>query len=121
LNPEDKIKAFSNLGQGIVGSFQVATGALQAFGAENERVQEIAQKLQGALNVVQGIQSIKGLKEAYQDVKIVLGLTTAAQGALTTATTAGSVATTGAATATRSFTAALASNPVGLVAVAVAS
>jgi hypothetical protein len=121
LNPEDKIKAFSNLGQGIVGSFQVATGALQAFGAENERVQEIAQKLQGALNVVQGIQSIKGLKEAYQDVKIVLGLTTAAQGALTTATTAGSVATAGAATATRSFTAALASNPVGLVAVAVAS
>ena len=58
LNPEDKIKAFSNLGQGIVGSFQVATGALQAFGAENERVQEIAQKLQGALNIVQGIQSI---------------------------------------------------------------
>lgn len=85
LNPEDRIKAFTNLGQGVVGAFSVATGALQAFGAENERVEAIAKKLQGALNIIQGIQSIIGLKEAYQDLKIVLGLTTTAQQTLAVA------------------------------------
>ena len=119
LNPEAKAKAFVNFGQGVVGAFQVATGALQAFGAENEEVQKIAMRLQGALNVVQGIASIKQLKEAYQDVKVVLGVTTAAQNVLTTATTAGGVAATGAATATRGFTAALVANPFTAVAVAI--
>ena len=119
LNPEAKAKAFTNFGQGVVGAFQVATGALQAFGAENEEVQKIAMRLQGALNVVQGIASIKQLKEAYQDVKVVLGVTTAAQNVLTTATTAGGVAATGAATATRGFTAALVANPFTAVAVAI--
>ena len=119
LNPEAKAKAFVNFGQGVVGAFQVATGALQAFGAENEEVQKIAMRLQGALNVVQGIASIKQLKEAYQDVKVVLGVTTAAQNVLTTATTAGGVAATGAATATRGFTAALLANPFTAIAVAI--
>jgi|LakMenEpi03Aug12_release.lakeMendotaPanAssembly.Ray.scaffolds.fasta_scaffold53659_1 hypothetical protein len=118
LNPEDKIKAFSNLSQGVVASFSVATGALQAFGAENEEVQKIAQKLQGALNIVQGIQSIVQLKEAYQDVKIVLGITTAAQSALTTATTAGAAATTGATTATLGFSAALSATGIGAIVLA---
>ena len=118
LNPESKIQAFSTLGQGIVGSFQVATGALQAFGAENEQVQAIAQKLQGALNVVQGVQSIIQLKEAFADVKAVLGLTTVAQQTLTAATTTGTVATNGAAVATRGFAAALTSTGIGAIVVA---
>lgn len=119
LNPEDKIKAFTNLSQGVVGAFSIATGAVQAFGAENEEVQRIALKLQGALNLVQGVQSIIGLKEAYQDVKVVLGLTAGAQTVLNTATVAGATATEGATVATKGFTAALASNPIGLVAVAI--
>ena len=119
LNPEDKIKAFTNLSQGVVGAFAVATGAVQAFGGESEEVQRIAQKLQGALNIVQGVQSIIGLKEAYQDVKVVLGLTAGAQTVLNGATVAGATATEGATVATKGFTAALASNPIGLVAVAI--
>ena len=118
LNPESKIQAFSALGQGIVGSFQVATGALQAFGAENEQVQAIAQKLQGALNVVQGVQSVIQLKEAFADVKAVLGFTTVAQQTLTTATSAGAVATNGATVATRGFAAALTSTGIGAIVVA---
>jgi len=118
LNPEDKIKAFTNLSQGVVGAFSIATGAVQAFGAENEEVQRIAQKLQGALNLVQGVQSIIGLKEAYQDVKVVLGLTTAAQAALTTATVAGTAATEGATLATRAFSVALTATGIGAIVVA---
>ena len=118
-NPEGKIQAFQNLGQGIVGAFQTATGALQAFGVQNEEVQQIAQRLQGALNIAQGIQSIVGLKEAYDDVKVVLGFTTAAQNTLTVATEAGAAATTGAATATRGFAAALTSTGIGAIVVAI--
>jgi uncharacterized phage infection (PIP) family protein YhgE len=33
LNPQGKVQAFQKLGQGIVGTFSIATGALQAFGA----------------------------------------------------------------------------------------
>jgi hypothetical protein len=118
LNPDGKIAAFNKLGQGVVGAFSVATGALQAFGAENEQVQKVAQQLQGALNIAQGIQSIVGLKEAYEDVKAVLGFTTAAQTALTTATTTGTVATEGAAVATRGFAAALTATGIGAIVVA---
>lgn len=118
LNPESKIQAFSTFGQGVVGAFQVATGALQAFGVENEQVQQVAQRLQGALNIVQGVQSIVQLKEAYQDVKAVLGFTAVAQKTLTTATVAGTVATEGAAVATRGFAAALTSTGIGAIVVA---
>lgn len=118
LNPEDKIKAFTNLGQGVVGAFSIATGAVQAFGGESEEVQRIAQKLQGALNLVQGVQSIIGLKEAYQDIKVVLGLTTTAQAALTTTTVAGTAATQGATLATRAFSVALTATGIGAIVVA---
>jgi len=118
LNPEDKIKAFTNLGQGVVGAFSIATGAVQAFGGESEEVQRIAQKLQGALNLVQGVQSIIGLKEAYEDIKVVLGLTTTAQAALTTTTVAGTAATEGATLATRAFSVALTATGIGAIVVA---
>lgn len=107
LNPEDKIKAFNNLAQGVVGAFSVATGALQVFGTENERVQEIAQKLQGVLNVAQGISSIVQLGEAYQDLKVVLGITTTAQKALTVANEAEAVSAQTAAVANRGLAASL--------------
>jgi hypothetical protein len=119
LNPEAKAKAFSNLAQGVVGAFAIATGALQAFGVKNKEVEELAMKLQAALNITQGIASIGALKEAYQDVKVVLGFTTAAQEALVVATEAEAVATTQATVAQKGFTAALATNPIFLTVAAI--
>ena len=119
LNPEAKAKAFSNLAQGVVGAFAIATGALQAFGVKNKEVEELAMKLQAALNITQGIASIGALKEAYQDVKVVLGFTTAAQEALVVATEAEAVATTQATVATKGFTAALVTNPIFLAVAAI--
>ena len=119
LNPEAKAKAFSNLAQGVVGAFAIATGALQAFGVKNKEVEELAMKLQAALNITQGIASIGALKEAYQDVKVVLGFTTAAQEALVVATEAETVATTQATVATKGFTAALVTNPIFLTVAAI--
>lgn len=119
LNPEAKAKAFSNLAQGVVGAFAIATGALQAFGVKNKEVEELAMKLQAALNITQGIASIGQLKEAYQDVKVVLGFTAAAQEALVVATEAETVATTQATVAQKGFTAALATNPIFLAVAAI--
>jgi hypothetical protein len=107
IEPEDRIKAFTNLGQGVVGAFSVATGAVQAFGAENERVEAIARKLQGALNIIQGIQSIIGLKEAYEDLRVILGLTTTAQQTLAIANEAEAASAQTATVANRGLAASL--------------
>jgi hypothetical protein len=120
LNPEAKAKAFSNLAQGVVGAFAIATGALQAFGVKNKEVEAAAQKLQAALNITQGIASLGQLKESFEDIKVVLGFTTTAQEALTVANTAEAASATGAAAATKSFTAALLTNPIFLAVSAIA-
>jgi len=119
LNPEAKAKAFVNFGQGVVGAFQVATGALQAFGAENEEVQKIAMRLQGVLNVAQGVQSIFQLKEAYQDLKVVLGLTATAQRGLAVANEVEAASAQTAAVANRSLAASL--GPIVLIVGALAA
>lgn len=121
LNPEAKAKAFSNLAQGVVGAFAVATGALQAFGVKNKEVEQLAMKLQGALNITQGIASIGQLKESFADLKVVLGFTTVAQEALTVANEAEAVSSTQAAVATKGFTAALLTNPIFLAVAAIAT
>ena len=119
LNPEAKAKAFSNLAQGVVGAFSVATGALQAFGVKNKEVEQLAMQLQGALNITQGIASLGQLKEAYQDVKVVLGFTTVAQEAMTVANTAEAASATAAATATAGFGTALAATGIGAIVIAI--
>lgn len=114
LNPEAKLNAFVKLGQGIQGGFQAATGALQVFGVENERITKLAQQFQGVLNLTQGINSVLQLKDVYGQLRLVLGLTTTAQQGLNTAEVAGTAAT-------RGLTAALAANPFTAVAVAIAA
>jgi hypothetical protein len=119
LNPEAKAKAFSNLAQGVVGAFAVATGALQAFGVKNKEVEELAMKLQGALNITQGIASFGALKESLQDIKVVLGFTTAAQETLTTAKETDVIVTNAGTTANKAFTASLITNPIFLTVAAI--
>lgn len=118
LTPEGKFQAIQNLGGAIAGVFQVATGALQAFGVESEQATKIAQQFQGALNIFGGLSQLSQLKDSLTAVKAALGLTTAAQVANTTATEAGAVATEAQAVANttatstfRALTAAMAANP----------
>jgi len=118
LNPEAKAQAFVNFGNQIVGAFQIATGALQAFGAENEQVAKLAMRLQGALNVAQGIASLKQLKESYADIKVVLGVTTAAQVTQNAAQNAGVVSAGALTRAMNALKAAMLSNPFTAIAVA---
>jgi hypothetical protein len=126
VSPEGKFQAIQNLGGAIAGVFQVATGALQAFGVESETATKIASQFQGALNIFGGLSQFAQLKDSLTSVKAAFGLTTAAQVVNTEATAAGIVATeaqTAAnAAATTSFNTlkvAIASNPIGALLVAV--
>ena len=103
LNPEAKLNAFVNLGQGVQGAFQAATGALQVFGIENERITKLAQQFQGVLNLTQGINSVLQLKDVYTQLRLVLGVTTVAQEGLKAATIATTVAEEGAVVATNAL------------------
>ena len=78
LKPEGKFQAIQNLGGAIAGIFQVATGALQAFGIESEKATKIAQQFQGALNIFGGLSQLSQLKDSLAAVKVALGLTTVA-------------------------------------------
>lgn len=114
LNPEAKFNAASDAISGMIGGLQGVTGAMQLFGSESEEVEKIAMKLQGALNLAQGINSVMGLKDAFANLRISLGLATVAQNGLTAAEITGT-------TATRALTAALAANPFTAAAVALAA
>jgi hypothetical protein len=115
LNPEAKFTALSNVLSGTLGAFQGLTGAVQLFGGESKRAQEIAQKLQGALNFAQGLNSLMGMKDAFKDLQIVLGLTSAATQANAVANQELAVAETEATVASTGLTTALLANPAFLI------
>ncbi len=128
LNPEAKFTAIAQLAGGIAGAFTAAQGALALFGTESEDVQKALLKVQGALALSQGINQVLGLKDAFSNLRAVLGLTTAAQVANTAATEAGAVAqgtnaaaTAGATVATKAFNAALLTNPIFLAVAAISA
>lgn len=72
LNPDKKVGAFISLGQSIAGSFAVATGAIGLFGEENEDAQKAILKVQSAVAILSGIQSIADAKREAGLVKQVL-------------------------------------------------
>ena len=119
LNPEAKFTALSNVLTGTLGAFQGLTGAVQLFGGESKRAQEVAQKLQGALNFAQGLNSLMGLKDAFKDLQIVLGLTSTATQAAALANEELAVAEGEAAVASTGLAATLNANPIFLIVTAV--
>lgn len=127
LDPGEKFRTIQNFGAAIGGVFQVATGALQAFGVENETATKLAQQFQGALNVTAGLQQLIELKDTFEALKAALGLTTAATAAQTAAgeglaasETKQAAAATGAAGAQKGLNAAMLANPYVAVAAGLA-
>lgn len=131
LNPDKKFAIVGQLAQGVAGGFAAAQGALALFGEESEDVQKALLKVQAALALSQGINSVLEMKDTFKSLGAVLGLTTTATAANTAATTANATAavgatgaivaetaaTGGATVATNAFTAALLANPFTAIAV----
>lgn len=72
FNPDKKVGAFISLGQSIAGSFAVASGAVGLFGDSNKDVEKAILKVQSAVAILSGIQSIADAKREAGLVKQVL-------------------------------------------------
>jgi hypothetical protein len=88
LSPDEKFNSIANLAQGIAGGFAAAQGALALFGTESEEVEKAMLKVQAALALSQGLNSVIGLKDGIQNLGIVIKSTTAFQKAMAVATAA---------------------------------
>jgi hypothetical protein len=129
---EGKIQTFGRVAEGIAGAFAVAQGAAALFGEENEAVEKAILKVQAALAITQGIESINNAIKASKGLAIALGITTTATKAQSVANVeeggtkvAGTVATGGATIATRALGVAMSALPIlaiiaGIAAIAAA-
>lgn len=120
---EGKIQAFGRVAEGIAGAFAVAQGAAALFGEENEAVEKAILKVQAALAITQGIESINNAIKASKGLAIAIGFTTTATEAKAAATvvetgvtTAQTTATVAATVATRALVVAM--NALPFVAIA---
>lgn len=66
FNPDAKFKSFSNAIQGVVGGFTALQGAQALFGVESEDVAKTLAKVQGAMALSQGINSVLEAGDAFE-------------------------------------------------------
>ena len=86
FNPDAKFKAFGAALQGVAGGFAAVQGAQALFGAESEELEKTLVKVQGALALSQGLNSVlesvdafKNLGAVMKTIPVVQKLVTAAQ------------------------------------------
>tara|TARA_R110000765_G_scaffold364266_1_gene454498 strand:- start:313 stop:2331 length:2019 start_codon:yes stop_codon:yes gene_type:complete len=74
-----------NLGgsiEGVAGAFSIGMGAMGAFGVESEAVGEALVKIQSAMAITQGIQSVREGAKAFRGMKAAIMASTVVQKAL---------------------------------------
>jgi hypothetical protein len=89
FNPDAKFNALSGALSGVAGGFSAVQGAMGLFGSESENVQKALLKVQSAMALSQGINSIMGAKDAFTNLAAVIGKTTIGQRLLTAAQVVG--------------------------------
>jgi hypothetical protein len=66
------LQATLNLAQGLAGGFAAAQGAVALFGGKSKEVDETLKKVQGSLALLQGLQAVAGLADAWTAFSVVL-------------------------------------------------
>lgn len=73
-DPEKKFAPFSRTVAGLAGGFSAAQGAMALFGSESEDLQKTLVKVQGAMALSQGLNSLLEFKNDFKDLgKIIVG------------------------------------------------
>lgn len=72
FNPDAKFKAFGQSIAGVTGAFAAAQGALALFGVESENVQKQLLKVQGALALSEGLNTILGSIDGFKNLALVI-------------------------------------------------
>lgn len=95
-----RFEKFNKASQSVIGSFALVEGGLKAVGVESEEVNEVMDKLQGAMVITQGLNSVKEGVVAFNSMRTAIETSTVAQKVLN---------------------AVMAANPIGAVIAAVAA
>lgn len=82
FDPDAKFKAFGATLQGVAGGFSAIQGAQALFGSESEAVSKTLAKVQGAMALSQGINSVLQAKDAFKNLGAVLSNNVVIQKAL---------------------------------------
>jgi hypothetical protein len=72
FNPDQKFKAFSQSIQGVAGAFASAQGALGLFGAESENLQKQLLKVQSALALSEGLNTVLDSVQGFKNLALVI-------------------------------------------------
>lgn len=88
FNPDRKFQAFSSALSGVAGGFSAVQGAMALVGVESDDVQKSLLKVQGALALSQGVNSVLELKDTFKQLGTFIQSTTLFQKANNAATQA---------------------------------
>jgi hypothetical protein len=108
FNPDAKFNAFGSALQGVAGGFSAVQGAMGLIGVESSAVEATLLKVQSAMALSEGINSVMGAKDAFTNLAAVIGKTALGQKLLTAAQVAG-------AATMRVLNVVMAANPVLLI------
>lgn len=124
FNPDRKFQAFSSALQGVVGGISAVQGAMGLLGVENENVQQTLLKVQSAMALSQGINSVLAARDSFKNLGTFIQATTIYQKANNAATLiavavqrAFGVAVVGTSTAFKLLKAAIVSTGIGALVV----
>lgn len=87
FNPDRKFQAFSAALQGAVGGISAVQGAMGLLGVENQNVQQTLLKVQSAMALSQGINSVLEARDSFKNLGAVIQSTAIFQKANNAATT----------------------------------
>jgi hypothetical protein len=79
FNPDAKFKALTASLSGVAGGFGAVQGAMALFGAESEDVQKTLLKVQSAMAISQGLQSVGESIDSFKQLGAVIKATTVFQ------------------------------------------
>jgi hypothetical protein len=79
FNPDAKFKALSGSLQGVAGGFTAVQGAIGAFGTKSEDVEKALLKVNSAMALSQGLQSVGESVDSFKNLGAVIKNTTAFQ------------------------------------------
>lgn len=113
FNPDRKFQAFASSLQGVVGGFTAVQGALGLVGVESDQVQQTLLKVQSAMALSQGINSVLEARDSFKNLGTVIQSTTLFQ-------KANNAATVAAAAVQRAFGIAVSQTSIGFKALKVA-
>lgn len=119
LNPEAKLTAFVQVGAGISGAFTAAQGAMALFGKQSEDVQAALLKVQAALALTQGLNSVLQLGDAFKNLKTLMAAGVLSIQAMTAANAELAVAEGASAAGARALALSLTATGIGAIVVAV--